>query len=172
MHRSRAAGEQERRSFVPSGPELKQQLESKVSEIKELVSRVEESRASQAPAAGEWCVKEVLTHLGVGSAVSARYKRIVEEETPFIEISLGQSNFDEQQRARPVGAILGDVVARYSEVADYLGSLSGEQLQRKAHVPLFKETPFGEYPTLEQLASGLINFHMAAHASQLQNLCR
>jgi hypothetical protein len=41
-----------------------------------------------------------------------------------------------------------------------------------ADKPLFKETPFGEYPTLEQLASGLINFHMAAHVSQLQNLCR
>lgn len=158
---------------MPSGPELKQQLESRIAEIKELVSRVDESRASRAPAAGEWCVKEVLTHLGVDSSALARYKRIVEEEdTPFVEIVPGQSNFDEQQRARPVSAILGDVVAHYSEVAEYLGSLSSEQLQRKAHVPLFKETPIGEYPTVEQLASGLIDFHMAAHVGQLQNLCR
>ncbi|HET9476830.1 MAG TPA: hypothetical protein VFP63_05010, partial [Dehalococcoidia bacterium] len=94
------------------------------------------------------------------------------EDTPFIEIIPGQSNFDDEQKERPVADILSDVVARYSEVAGFLGSLSSAQLQRKAHVPLFKETPFGEYPTVEQLASGLINFHMSAHVGQLQNLCR
>lgn len=158
---------------MPSGPELKQQLESKVAEIKELVSRVDESRASQAQAEGEWSVKEVLRHLGGDPEVLTRYKRIVEEkDAPLIEIIPGQSHFDEEQRTRPVTAILDDVVANYSEVADYLGSLSSDQLQRKAHVPFFKETPIGEYPTVEQLASGLIHFHMAAHVGQLRALCQ
>lgn len=152
--------------------ELKQGMESKVEEIKELVTRIDEGRALQAPAPGEWCVKEVLTHLGADSMVVESFYRMVQEDKPFIDVVPGVSHFDERQEARPVGELLADVETRYRELANFLGSLSDEQLQRKGHIPLLKETPFGEYPTLEQWASGLINFHMAAHVGQLQNLCK
>lgn len=163
-------GQAEGGPILPNASELKQQLESKVTEIKQIVSGVDEERASQPPATGEWCVKEVLTHLGVDPLILSSFKQIVEEDTPFIDVVPGQSHFSEEQRARTVSAILDEVETRYLDVAGLLGSLSPDQLQRKAHIPLFKQTPFGEYPTLEQWASGLINFHLADHVNQLRTL--
>lgn len=157
---------------MPTASELKQALESKVTEINELVGTVDESRALHSPAPGEWCVKEVLTHLGVDSVVIQSFRRIVEEDMPLIEIVPGQSHFDDTQRARPISDILVEVETRYRDLAEFLGSLNAEQLQRKGHIPLFKQTPFGEYPTLEQWAAGMINFHLAGHIQQLRNLCQ
>lgn len=152
--------------------ELSQAIEAKMDQIRELVSGVDEERSMQPPAPGEWCIKEVLTHLGADSAVVESFRRIVEEDTPLIEVVPGQSHFDDVYRAKPVGELLQEVDTRYRELARFIGSLSGDQLQRRGHIPLFKETPFGEYPTLEQWANGLVNFHLASHVGQLQSLCR
>jgi len=152
--------------------ELKQGIESKVKEIRECVGRIDEGRSLRTPAPGEWCVKEVLTHLGFDATVLESFRRIVQEDTPLIDVVPGQSHFDETHRTRPVGNLLEEVESRYLDLARFVGSLSDEQLQRRGHVPLFKQTPFGEYPTLEQWANGLINFHLASHVGQLQNLCQ
>jgi hypothetical protein len=62
------------------------------------------------------------------------------------------------------------VESTYSEMGAFLSGLNEEQLNRKAQVPLLKETPIGEYPTLGQLAGALINFHLNDHVQQLRNL--
>ncbi|TMB66215.1 MAG: hypothetical protein E6J43_10690 [Chloroflexi bacterium] len=57
----------------------------------------------------------------------------------------------------------------YGGMGAFLSGLSEEQLSRKAQVPLLKETPLGEYPTLGQLAGALINFQND-HVQQLRNI--
>lgn len=42
---------------------LKDKFDERASQIEAALAGVSEEKASQAPAAGEWCIREVLTHL-------------------------------------------------------------------------------------------------------------
>ena len=154
-----------------SGPTLKQQIDQKVQEIKQAVSGLSEEQASKPAAQGEWSAKEVLSHLsGDGStdAVSL-LDRVIKQDTPEIDIHPGQSYY-EGRESIPLKELAVRVESTYGEMGKFLSGLSEEQLNRKAQVPLLKETPIGEYPTLGQLAGALINFHLNDHVNQLRNL--
>jgi DinB superfamily len=154
-----------------SGPSLQQQLDQKVQEIKQAVSGIDDEKASQKKGADEWSVKEVLSHLsgdGSSDAVSL-LDRVIKEDTPEIDIHPGQSYY-EGRESIPVKELTSRVESTYTEMGSFLAGLSEEQLNRKAQVPLLKETPIGEYPTLGQLAGALINFHLNDHVQQLRNL--
>ncbi len=154
-----------------TGPSLKQQLDQKVQEIRQAVSGVTEEQAATPPRQGEWSAKEVLSHLcgeNRSDAVS-RFSRVINEDTPRLEIHPGISYYEGREN-RSVRELLADVESQNEEAGQFLAGLSEEQLNRKAHVPFLKETPIGEYPTLGQLAMGLINFHLNDHINQLRNL--
>ncbi len=78
-----------------SGPGLQQQLDQKIRDIKQVVSGVDEQKALERPAEGEWCIKEVLSHLaGQDNAnVMHRLKRILDEDTPNLDITPGVSAY-------------------------------------------------------------------------------
>jgi uncharacterized damage-inducible protein DinB len=154
-----------------SGPGLQQQLDQKVSEIKQAVSGLSEEQASKAPANGEWSAKEVLSHLSGSDSTEfvARLKRILDEDTPRIDVTPGVSHY-EQRKDASTGQLLSQVESAYGEASVFLAGLSEEQLNRKANVPMLKETPFGENVSLGQLAGLLINFHLNDHLNQLRNL--
>lgn len=97
--------------------------------------------------------------------------RMVNEDTPALNLTPGDSYF-EQRQAKPVSELLGMIESQYAEMGKFLTGLSEEQLNRKAHIPFLKETPLTEYPTLTQWTGAIINFHLAEHVSQLQNLCK
>jgi DinB superfamily len=154
-----------------SGPSLKQQLDQKVQEIKQAVSGLSDEEASKKRGQEEWSVKEVLSHLsGDGSSDAASLlDRVIKEDTPQIDIHPGQSYY-EGRESMPLPELTSRVESTYSEMGAFLAGLNDEQLNRKAQVPLLKETPIGEYPTLGQLAGALINFHLNDHVQQLKNL--
>ena len=154
-----------------SGPSLKQQLDQKVQEVKQAVSGLSEEEASKKRREEEWSVKEVLSHLsgdGSSDAVSL-LDRVIKEDTPQIDIHPGQSYY-EGRESLPLTELTSRVESTYGGMGAFLSGLSEEQLSRKAQVPLLKETPIGEYPTLGQLAGALINFHLNDHVQQLRNI--
>lgn len=157
-----------------SGPGLQQQLDQKIREIAQAVAGIDEEKALERPAEGEWCIKEVLSHLSgeENANVMHRLKRILEEDTPNLDITPGVSAYDTRREQTPVSQLLSTVETQYTELGRLLISLTEEQLARKAHVPALKGSPMGEYPTLGQWAGFVVNFHIAGHVNQLRNLCQ
>ena len=152
---------------------LRDQLDAKVKEISNLVSNVSDDQAARAPAQGEWCVKEVLSHLAGddGRESLRRLQRFVQEDTPSVDLTPGLTHGDQHQ-GKSAQQLLAEVEGQYSEIARFVGGLSDGQLSRKAHIPMLKESPLGEYPTLGQWTGFLINYHLAGHIAQLQKLCQ
>lgn len=152
---------------------LKDQMAQKVKEISDIASAMSEEAASREPAQGEWCAKEVLSHL-VGSETAsfkAGLERFLNEDTPEMDIVPGQTHYEDSQRSSLSKAdLLSRVEKEYGNIAEFLGSLSEAQLERKAHIPLAKDTPFGEYPTLGQWSGVIINYHLSGHVDQLRSL--
>ena len=153
---------------------LKDQLQEKIRAIEELTSAVSAEQAGKAPAEGEWCIKEVLSHLA-GPETQSFYdgiKAFVEEDTPAYDLTPGQSYFDSAREAASVAELRTSVIDQYNRIGDLLGSFSGDQLNRTAPTPQFKDTPIGEYPTLGAWSAALINYHLSDHIGQLQSLCQ
>ena len=152
---------------------LQEQVAGKVNEIKSLVEGLSGERGTKKPSVDEWCVNEVLSHL-IGPELGSwkgGIESIIREDTPLIDLSPGVS-YHESRSGQSTAELLAAFEKEYTAVGEYLGSLSEEQLNRKAHVPIFKDTPLGEYPTLEQFAAGIVNYHMADHVQQIRNLCQ
>lgn len=151
---------------------LQGRLAEKVREVKDLVSSVGADGAARKPAPEEWCVNEVLSHL-IGEEIGewrSRVEAILNEDTPFIDLTPGLTY--PVAHGQTTEKLLASFENEYTEMGRRFEGLTEEQLNRKAHVPLFKETPIGAYPTLAQFAGAIINFHLNAHIEQLKNLCR
>lgn len=152
---------------------LQEQISAKVNEIGSVVRGLSIEQASKKPSADEWCVNEVLSHL-IGPELGAwkgGIESIIAQDTPLIDLTPGLSYF-EVRDGQSTEELLSAFETEYNAVGEYLGSLSDEQLNRKAHVPIFKDTPLGEYPTLAQFAGGIVNYHMADHVQQIRALCQ
>ncbi|MCH7809024.1 MAG: DinB family protein [Chloroflexi bacterium] len=153
---------------------LKARLEERIRTIEELTSGVSEEQAGKAPAEGEWCVKEVLSHLA-GPETQSFYDSIrvfLEQDNPTNDLTPGRSFFDAKREGASIAELRTSVIDQYKRVGDLLSGLSEEQLSRTAHMPNFKKTPIGEYPTLGSWADVLINYHLSDHINQIQRLCR
>ncbi len=154
-----------------TGPSLQQQLDQKIEEIRQTVSGISDETASRRPAEGEWCVKEVLSHLSGGEGDFGILERVVQEDTPLADFEIGVSHYEGRENMS-VAELTSKVESTYGEMATLLSGLSEEQLSRKAQAPQLKETPLGEYPTLGQLAAAVINVHLNDHVNHLRNLCQ
>ena len=55
-------------------------------------------------------------------------------------------------------------------IADYVEGLSEEQLSRKAHIPMLKETPVGEYPTLAMWVQAIGDYHLGWHVDHMKEI--
>src|SRR3990172_5504212 len=157
-----------------SATSLQAQMDQKVREIKEAVSGVSEQQASRRPAPGEWCVKEVLSHLSGRETASFRdgLNIFLEQDTPEMDLTPGDPYYSPQREKLSLSELLSKVEEQYSGIGKFLAGLTEEQLARKAHIAFLKETPLGEYPTLAQWASAIMHFHLTEHINQLRNLCK
>jgi hypothetical protein len=161
--------------MAPStGIQLAQGIRKRIEELKKLCEGVDESAASCAPA-GRWSPKEILSHLLEPEETGhlSMLQAFLDRETPLIYIEPENPFFTGKRARMTFDQLLAEVERQHGRIAKFAAVLSGKQLGRKAHIPMLKESPFGEYPTLETwigLLGGSDESHVKFHINHMREI--
>jgi hypothetical protein len=165
--------EERRETNMPSldGAQLSQIIHRKIEDLKTVCKGVDENTASRAPA-GRWSPKEILSHLcgPEGAGFMPAFRAILEQDIPRLDIEAENPFFTGNRSRMTFDQLLGQVEREYDRMAELATGLSDKQLTRKAHIPLFKEAPFGEYPTLAVFIRALGEHHLGSHIDHLREI--
>jgi hypothetical protein len=156
---------------TPEGAGLAQTIRQKLEEMNRLCEGLDEATASRAPAC-RWSPKEILSHLSgpEGIGIVPALQAILKQDTPRLDMEAANSYFSGKRPQMTFSELLSQLNGEYGRMAELVTSLSAEQLARKAHIPLFKETPMGEYPTLAMFVGALAEYHMDDHINHLKEV--
>jgi len=151
--------------------QLAQGVRHKVEEMKSLCAGIDEETAARAPS-GRWSPKQIISHLcgreGVGGIAIIR--TILEQDTPRVDIEAANPFYTESRASMTLGELLMQFEREYLQIAQLVEGLTAEQLGRKAHIPLLKETPMGEYPTLAEFVGAISEYHMDFHIKHMREV--
>lgn len=153
------------------GNQLAQVIREKVAALKQVCQGVDENLASRAPA-DRWSPKLVLSHLsgpeGVGHLPILR--AFVDSDIPMIDLDTENPFFTDIRARMSFCELVAECEMNYQRVANFTADLSDEQLARKAHIPKLKDSPLGEYPTLDGMIYGLGEYHIQFHIDHLREI--
>jgi hypothetical protein len=154
-----------------NGKELAQGIHNKVDEFERLCAGVDEATASRAPE-GRWSPKEIVSHLlgAEGAGMVAGIRMFLEKDVPEIDIVPETTHFSGSRASLTFKQLLEQFKQEYLKMADLVAGLSPEQLSRTAHVPLFKESPIGEYPSLSAFVGGVADYHLGFHTDHMREI--
>lgn len=153
------------------GTKLSETIRAKIAEMKSLCSAISEETASRTPA-DRWSPKEIISHLsgpdGIGFMPALR--GILEQDTPLLNMVAEDPYFTNSRSGMPMKGLLAEFEQEYLCIADLVAAATEEELARKARIPLFKDTPLGEYPTLATFVRALGEWHMDFHIKHMKEI--
>jgi len=153
------------------GSQLAQDVLQKVQVLKQVCRGVDENLASRAPK-DRWSPKQILSHLcgpdGTGHLPLLR--SFLDNDIPTIDLDTENPFFTEHRARMSFAELVAECAKNYECVANLAAELSDEQLERKAHIPKLKDSPLGEYPTLEGMINGLGEYHVQFHTDHLREI--
>jgi hypothetical protein len=156
---------------TPEGEKLVNLIETRLAELQDLCEGLDDKTASRAPE-GRWSPKEILSHiLGPdGKQITCTLKPFIDQDKPLIEIEPENTYYIGERAKLPLGWLLTEVELEYVRMALFVSKLTKEQLNRKAHIPLMKDTPAGEYPTLAAWVEVIADYHLSFHVKHMKEV--
>ena len=153
------------------GNQLAQDIRQKVVALKQVCQGMDEDLASRAPE-GRWSPKQILSHLcgpeGMGHLPILR--AFIDSDTPMIDLDAENPFFSENRARMSFNELIAECERNYQSIARFAEGLTEEQLGRKAHIPQLKDSPLGEYPTIEGMIGGLGEYHIQFHIDHLSEI--
>ncbi|MDA8434134.1 MAG: DinB family protein [Nitrospiraceae bacterium] len=153
------------------GAKIAGNIRKSVEAMEGLCRGTDEDTASKRPA-GRWSPKEILSHLcgpeGVGMLPAVR--AFIDQDTPRLDLHPEDPFFTEGRSRMTFEELLALFGKEYARLAEFVGTLTEEQLGRKAHVPVFEKAPCGQYPTLAGFLGILAEHHLEFHINHMKEV--